>query len=236
MTEASAVTVEFTLPASSFPFGRATGGDPTARVQLERLIPLDGKRAPFLWVTGTDLVAFERQLRGSHIVAHAEVLARVDESRLYAIECDAGEETFLSGISEANGVVISAAGDDHWWFDVRFPDHDALSSFHQFSRDEDFPVELRRVSPSDDRLGSDVGPTPKQREALLLAVEGGYFDVPREMTLDEIGETLGISSQAASERIRRGTRAVLRRGPVDIRTTDDEAPAETEVMELPSIL
>lgn len=45
------VLVEFTLPSDSFPFGQATSGDDTVRVQLERVIPLKESRIPFLWVT-----------------------------------------------------------------------------------------------------------------------------------------------------------------------------------------
>lgn len=31
----------------------------------------------------------------------------------------------------------------------------------------------------------------------------GYFHVPRETTVDELGEELGVSSQSVSERLRR---------------------------------
>ena len=38
------VVVEFSLDADSFPFGRATSGDPEVRVQLERVVPLNTNR------------------------------------------------------------------------------------------------------------------------------------------------------------------------------------------------
>jgi len=48
---AMTVIIEFSLPADSFPFGRSTSGDPSVRVQLERLVPIGEDRIPFLWAT-----------------------------------------------------------------------------------------------------------------------------------------------------------------------------------------
>lgn len=41
----------------------------------------------------------------------------------------------------------------------------------------------------------------KQREIITIALELGYFDVPRETTLDEIANEVGISASAASKRL-----------------------------------
>lgn len=54
------------------------------------------------------------------------------------------------------------------------------------------------------------GLSHQQRDALILALERGYFDVPRGVTLTEIGDELGITQQATSERIRRAAQKVLR--------------------------
>ncbi|MGB9953142.1 helix-turn-helix domain-containing protein [Haloarcula marismortui] len=51
--------------------------------------------------------------------------------------------------------------------------------------------------------------TDSQRRALVLAVESGYFEVPRGTTLGELGAELGISEQSVSESIRRATNKVL---------------------------
>lgn len=70
-----------------------------------------------------------------------------------------------------------------------------------------------------------------------MAVEKGYFSVPRETKLDEIAEALGIIRQAASERIRRAAETVLRKSliglvaenhePTGGKSTDEE-PTESE--------
>ncbi|MUV89266.1 hypothetical protein GJ629_04600 [Halapricum sp. CBA1109] len=44
---------------------------------------------------------------------------------------------------------------------------------------------------------------------LQLAVRRGYFTIPREVTLSELAAELDLSSQAASERLRRGIRTLV---------------------------
>ncbi|MET1128523.1 MAG: helix-turn-helix domain-containing protein [Thermoproteota archaeon] len=45
--------------------------------------------------------------------------------------------------------------------------------------------------------------TPKQIEALLLAVSLGYYDVPRRAKLEDIARVMGISTSAAADILRR---------------------------------
>jgi hypothetical protein len=48
------------------------------------------------------------------------------------------------------------------------------------------------------------GLTAAQREAIRAAADRGYFKVPREVSLKELAEQLGVSEQAVSQRLRRG--------------------------------
>ena len=52
--------------------------------------------------------------------------------------------------------------------------------------------------------------TPEQFEALVAAVRNDYFAVPRGIPLAELAEGLGISTQAASKRLRRGHERLVR--------------------------
>jgi predicted DNA binding protein len=53
------------------------------------------------------------------------------------------------------------------------------------------------------------GLTDEQYEALVEAYQRGYFEVPLGITLAELAEELGVSHQALSERVRRGTGALV---------------------------
>jgi predicted DNA binding protein len=65
-----------------------------------------------------------------------------------------------------------------------------------------------------------------------MAIEDGYFSVPRETKLEEIAEVVGITQQAASERVRRGAETVLRKALTGIAPGTlepiDEGPADTD--------
>ncbi|SDJ96986.1 helix-turn-helix domain-containing protein [Natronorubrum texcoconense] len=52
--------------------------------------------------------------------------------------------------------------------------------------------------------------TDRQRELLEAAVREGYFEVPRECTLAELAETLGIDKATASTTLRRGEAALIK--------------------------
>ena len=48
-----------------------------------------------------------------------------------------------------------------------------------------------------------------QHEALIAAVETGYFDIPRESTLDDLAAELDITHQVLSERLHRGHKTLI---------------------------
>ncbi|NHX38031.1 MULTISPECIES: helix-turn-helix domain-containing protein [Haloarcula] len=69
-------------------------------------------------------------------------------------------------------------------------------------------VRLRRLtSRQDNKTESDPATvdlaclTTKQREAAIIAVDGGYYQQPRQTTLDDLASTLGISKSALSQRL-----------------------------------
>ena len=137
---------------------------------------------------------------------------RIDDRALYRIEWADEPEDLLEGIATTGGVVLEAQGDENWQFRLRFLDHDELSAFHNYVLDHGISIRVERTYTLTEETGRDeqFGLTQAQREALVLATERGYFDVPSETTLDELAEERGITRQALSERVRRGNGAVLR--------------------------
>ena len=114
--------LEFTIPSEAFPFGRAVSGGEDGSVALERLVPLEESRIPFLWVDRTDYDEFEERLRTSDIIKHAEALTRVDGSVLYYVEWYPEHETFLNGLHDADATILEAEGNGTWEFALRFND------------------------------------------------------------------------------------------------------------------
>jgi len=63
----------------------------------------------------------------------------------------------------------------------------------------------RRAEPSTPRL------TDRQREAVAAAVDCGYYDSPREGTVEEVAADLGISPGTAAEHLRKAEARVMRK-------------------------
>jgi predicted DNA binding protein len=59
------------------------------------------------------------------------------------------------------------------------------------------------------------GLTSAQREALTVAYEAGYFDVPSKTTLDSLSDVLDVTSQSVSERLNRGTKKLVEATLID---------------------
>jgi predicted DNA binding protein len=147
------------------------------------------------------------------MVSQFVALDRLDGWVLYRIEWNGRSDGLLSGIDAIGGAILEATRDDGWQFRLRFPNHDALSQFYNYCMDQNIPVHIERSFTLTEK--SDVGRrfdlSQPQREALLAALRNGYFDTPSQTSLDELATEFGISEQALSNRIRRGTKAVLQR-------------------------
>jgi len=76
-------------------------------------------------------------------------------------------------------------------------------------------VRLERISPlreeGDSAVESRWNLTPAQSEALELAYDMGYFEVPRRSDAGDVAAALDISKSAFLERLRRGQAALLGR-------------------------
>jgi hypothetical protein len=206
------VIAEFTIPGKGFPLGQALETIGNVELTLERIVPIEGSHLPYVWVKAEDPEAFERQVATDQYIDEFVRLDSVEDETLYRIEWTETEHGLLNGIRETEAVIMEAIATDRWAFRLRFLDHDRLARFHDYCLDNSLAIELGRIftatQPSATQDMFDL--TPAQREALQLAIDRGYFDSPRAVTLSEIAEDLGVSKQAASQRIRRGNEKVLR--------------------------
>jgi len=207
------VIVEFTIEADAFQMGRVLSGPPTMHVELERVVPIRSLTIPFIWVTGDDHEAFRRSVRNHSSVLDVTVLQEVDESVLYRIESDDTADNLIKSFVETDASVLEAHGTDDWSFQLRFEDHAKLSQFHNYliTHKIDLHIERTYTLSRETKRGHQFGLTHEQREALVLALRRGYFETPKEVSLDELAQEFEISRQALSTRIRLGNQKVLRK-------------------------
>jgi predicted DNA binding protein len=97
----------------------------------------------------------------------------------------------------------------------RVPSREAVVQFRQACSERGFGFRLERlyreeVAAEDGGIDDRYGVTAAQREALSAALEMGYFEVPRDASLEHVADELDISRQALSTRLRRGQSNLLR--------------------------
>lgn len=91
-----------------------------------------------------------------------------------------------------------------WELRPRFDNQRNPSGFHEYCEENDIPLTVDRIyNPTTAKGGGQFGITPKQREALVMALDDGFYEIPPAATMTEVAETLGISQQALSKRLRR---------------------------------
>ncbi|WP_435319381.1 helix-turn-helix domain-containing protein [Haloarchaeobius sp. TZWSO28] len=200
-----AIIAEVTIASESFPLGQLTLEEPGMRIELERVVPTDDAVIPFFWAQGGDFEAFEQGAAQLQSVDELTVLDRLDDAVLYRVTWGEDVVSFVSVIAELGATILEAHGNHKWLFRLRFNDHSDLSSFSSWCSDNDVPFELRRLHTLAEVQNQkyDFGLTDEQREALEIAASLGYYKVPKNATLADVAAELGISEQAAGERLRR---------------------------------
>jgi len=135
-----------------------------------------------------------------------EVVETFDGHEIHAVAWEPDADPFFRLVDDHDGSVRRGTGTaDAWTFETKFPGHDAFASFRSAGETGQLGVEVERVyNPTRRGTGAWYGLTPRQRRTLELAVQRGYYDIPRRCTTIELADELGISDQAVTERLRRG--------------------------------
>lgn len=216
------VIAKFTIDSSEFILGQVLSMEAGTHIEMERVVPASRQVMPYVWVSGVDLDEFESHVRADESIESLTALDYLEGKGLYRVQWAEKVESLVYGMAQVNATILEARGNDQWTFRLRFDDHSGLAEFHNYCTEHDISFNLDRVYTLTDEQegGYAFDLTEAQRSALTLAVEGGYFEVPRGLTLSDIGGELGITEQTASENVRRGANKVLRKVLLDRSVSD----------------
>lgn len=203
------VIADISVPVDAFPFGRLFDKFPSLEIELERIVPLSETIVSLFWVGG-----YEGDGVGAHLEQRPKTdsvsrLTEADGRILYEVHWEPDPDGLVQTLIDCNAQLLQAEGmADVWDFRLQFESRGALSNFRQTCADADIPVTLRRLyNPS---VPADSGRlTDCQYETLVAAYEQGYFQVPRATSMNELAAQFDISDNALSQRIRRGTAALI---------------------------
>ena len=212
-----ATVAEFTLDAHEFPLGTVFAELPGVTVQLERVIPDANGVVPYFWVreTETETDTIVEQFSEHPGVTDIQLVDDVDGEHLMRCQWVSEHDIVLDALIDPDVVLLSAVGtQEKWTFEIRGESREAIATFRNYCHKHEIPITLTALHALEPlRAQQDL--TKKQREALILAFQRGYFDSPRETTLEEVADELGITQQSLSSRLRRGSRRLIEKALIE---------------------
>ncbi|WP_137284346.1 helix-turn-helix domain-containing protein [Halorussus salinisoli] len=199
---------EFSLRSPDLVLTSALGAAPDMTVELEQQMATE-LDAPVLvfWAFGGGFEQLEAGLKRDESVRESTVIEELGERKLYRTRLDTENVCAIYPLYQTIGASpMAATGSvDGWQRRVRFPDRDSVVEMRRLCADKGVDFRLHRLyTPGDSELEDEFGLSSEQRQALTTAERVGYFEVPRDVALEELGAELDISGQSASERLRRG--------------------------------
>lgn len=172
----------------------------------------------------------ELACRGNGAVLQLDVETRLDEERLAALDC-VDEWQHVAERDDSRVYVVSftapdlpesleeTAADLLGTCDPEVDDRGATMSLvgsHDAISGQLGEYENAGVSPTLERIGSYRGPdhpldelTARQREVLGTAWEMGYYEVPRQVSADDVATEMGLDSSTVNEHLQRAERNLL---------------------------
>lgn len=200
------LVIEFTIPAEGFVLASTLRTHPGTVVEFEKLIPASGQILPYLWAMNDgDDTALEETINADSTVLDCRRVAALQKGVLYRMDWADSEHGLLGWLRGRDATMLQSEGTDgRWNVKLRVGSREALSDFQSYCRDHEINFDLIRLYELTEPKMGQFNVSEKQREILITAMEMGYFEIPREVTLEGVADTLNISKRAASERLRRG--------------------------------
>lgn len=220
------------IEAEDFMLAHTMAAKPALRFEFERVIPATTAIMPYLWVGGDRLNSLRIAIDADPTVSDLRLIDDLDGGGLFRVEWGKTEHTILDACMNGDETLVQAVGqDDEWFLKLRFETRESLSAFQSCCDTHDIHFELLRLydihAPKFDQYDLSAA----QRDAIVVALDLGYFDVPRNCELRDVATELDLSVNAVSERIRRGEANLFRSAltiprPLTERICSDGLPIE----------
>jgi predicted DNA binding protein len=179
---------------------------------------------PCVWAAAADFDGVDEALARDPTVADIVETAEFDDEKYYQLEWSDTVKHRIDVFLDKEGSILTAAGSDGGWrARVRFASREQFEAFRAYFTDKDYSFDLVDMIEPGNPHQTFGELTPAQHDALLTAMERGYFRVPRDISTRDLADEFGISHQAFSERLRRGMDTLI-----DATLTTDTDPPERE--------
>lgn len=175
---------------------------------VQQTVPNSGALDVVLNAVRGEFDAFETGLDADDSVDEWVRFTDGDERRRYRVTLTADGRDLSTYPSWSDSGALFLDGHrrrESWRFRIQFPGEESLQRYISYCEDNYIdlqPIRLSRTNSS--TVTERFGLTPTQTQTLVSASQSGFFQIPRDCTLEELAEESNITHQALSERLRRG--------------------------------
>jgi predicted DNA binding protein len=168
--------------------------------------------AHYFWIEASDFDVVEEALSADPTVADWSGIVQKEDRRTYRITYSDEAKLLTPTVGDLGGLTVdSETYADGWVLTLQLPDHATLYELNTFVHESGMHLDILELEHSAEVADRrDYGLTEFQREALLAAYVHGYYDDPRETTLEGLTEYLDITPTAVSGRLKRGSAQLIR--------------------------
>lgn len=160
----------------------------------------------FWWVTGCPAADFEAALEADPTVRSVRQVCSLNERSLFRIKTISfppEQPLLMPTLRTHDATHIDATRDaDGLHLRVRLPDRDALESFIDVAETVGHRTEVHRLYEEGSGPAASHDLTERQRAALEVAYERGYYETPSEVTLEALAEEFDVTPQTLSRHLR----------------------------------
>ncbi|MFC5970838.1 helix-turn-helix domain-containing protein [Halomarina salina] len=204
------VLVQARVTCEDFALSEALSQLPEAVVSSGAIAGAGAGVLPLLWIHAPDHDRVERTLRDDPTTTDVTRLTAHGEECLYRLSWGPTVGFVVKLLTSRQATILDvSANHDGWRLRTLYSSHRVLSDAVECCTRHDIDVDVLSIQPMTGDSSGQYGLTEPQYQSLKLAHERGYFEIPRDTDLGELAELQGISHQALSERLRRGTEKLM---------------------------
>lgn len=224
-TDSESVVIRGSLPAEEFLLAETIRTLPAVEFTCEPVVESGvDTLLPMVRAHGADSADLAAALDADPDVERATLVAAFDDGGLFRVDWGSNVQLLVQMITNSQATILDLSSrGNRWSLRVLYPSREDLATTASFCERHELSFEVESIRSFDGGTGGRYGLTAEQYETLRVAWERGYFRIPREADLSDLGEELGLSHQAVSERLRRGHEQLLENVLIGDPSTDERA-------------
>jgi predicted DNA binding protein len=203
--------IEIAVPAEQLALSDTLDAVPETRVDVMRTVTTGPNSVmPVLAFEGND-EDIGPALREDKTVERVSPLATLEKESVYRVQWASHIEDRLREMFWDHGTVLrTQAFDGKWCFRVLFAERESMEDWYHHCRDCGLTVDIESIyDPTVAVRPRQYGLSQKQYTTLETALQHGFYDIPRKVTLEELADEFDVTHQALSERLSRAHRVMI---------------------------